>query len=44
MLPISAAHVFGVLSAIPTGVYTIINFTERLLLHKKRVARKFKFI
>ena len=44
MLPISAAHVFGVLSAIPTSVYPAIYFTERLLLHKKRVARKFKII
>ena len=44
MLPIGAAHVLFILAAIPTGIYAIIYFAERLLLHKKRVARKFKLI
>ena len=44
MLPVSAAHVLFILAAISTGINAVIYFAEYLLLHKKRVARKFKLI
>ena len=44
MLAICAADIFGIMPVISAGIYAVVYFTKRLLLHIERVASKFKLI